>query len=218
MNTRILYLDLIILASVAYPAGFSNSLFNNWKGTPERASSEFLLLLALPYPIVVLAVWVIRPDLLIWRSATVPLIAFALLVVPLAFLIEYCIHAASSYAITRGFPRGLALTGFWRHGLSFSGHVLLVVIAVGEEIVYRGVWLSILLLWGLSVPTAVLMSSLAYGLNHLAFGSTTVISKTVTGSLYCSLYILGGRSIWLPIITHVLQNIMLFVLARERHA
>jgi membrane protease YdiL (CAAX protease family) len=58
----------------------------------------------------------------------------------------------------------------------------------------------------------------AYGLNHLAFGATAVVAKTAMGLLYAGLYLLGGRSVWLPIVTHALQNIALFHLAREDHA
>jgi membrane protease YdiL (CAAX protease family) len=218
MNTPILYLDLLILSSAVFPAGFSNSLFTSWKGIPQRVSTDFLLLLALPYPVIVLAVWTLRPDLLVWRGPTVPLIALAVLLGPVALLIEYYIHVFASYRKNRRLTRGPRLQQFWRNGFSVYDHFLLAVIAIGEEVVYRGVWFSIVLSWGFSAPTAVVAGSVAYGINHFAFGRTAIISKTVTGVLYGALYVLGGRSIWLPIISHILQNTLLFVVARERHA
>jgi membrane protease YdiL (CAAX protease family) len=218
MNTPTLYLDLIILAAAAYPSGFSNSLFTSWRGEPREASTRFLRLLALPYPVIVLAVWAVRPEMLSWRATTAPLIAAAVLLAPLALLIEYGIHALALYRASGSFPRGLALQGFWRRRFSPIDHLLIGTVAIGEEILYRGIWFSVLLSFGLPTLAALLLSSLAYGLNHLSFGSRSVMSKTVTGMLYCALYIVGGQSLWLPIISHVLQNILLLALAKERHA
>jgi hypothetical protein len=218
MNTHTLYLDIIILASAVYPSGFSNSLFTSWRGWTRKVSTDFLCILALPYPLIVLAVWLLRPEMLFWRGTTAPLLAVAVLLVPFALLLEYFIRALASYRISGTFPRGIALQGFWRRRLSWKDYLLLGIVAVGEEILYRGIWVSVLLSFGLPVPLAVGLSSLAYGLNHLAFGSTAVLSKSMTGMLYCVLYLLGGQSIWLPIMSHCLQNAALFGLTRERHA
>lgn len=218
MNTPTLYLDLIILAAAAYPSGFSNSLFTSWRGEPREASTRFLRLLALPYPIIVLAVWAVRPEMLLWRGTNALLLAAAVLLAPLALLIEYGIHALASYTVNGKFPRGVVLQGFWRRRFSPIDHLLIGTVAVGEEILYRGIWFSVLLSFGLPTLAAMGISSLAYGINHLAFGSKSVISKIVTGMLYCTLYIIGGQSLWLPILSHVLQNILLFNLAKERHA
>jgi hypothetical protein len=218
MNTPTLYLDLIILASAAYPSGFSNSLFTSWKGAPREASTGFLWVLALPYPVIVLAVWFARPELLVWRGTTAAFVAAAVLLGALALLVEYGIHALASYRRYGKFPRGIALPGLWRRRFSTTDHLLTGMIMVGEEFLYRGIWFSVLLSLGLPTLAAVGISSLAYGLNHLAFGSTSVISKTVTGLLYCTLYFAGGQSLWLPIVSHVLQNILLFYLTKERHA
>jgi len=218
MNTPTPYLDIIILASAVYPSGFSNSLFTSWRGMTRRVSTDFLCLLALPYPVIVLAVWLVRPEILSWRGTTAPLVAAAVLLVPVALLLEYFIAALASYRMTGKFPRGIALQGFWRRRLSWADYLLLGTVAVGEEILYRGIWVSVLLSFGLPVPLAVCLSSLAYGLNHLAFGSTAVVSKSMTGILYCVLYLLGGQSLWLPVMSHCLQNIALFSLTRERHA
>ena len=218
MNTPTHYLDIIILASAAYPSGFSNSLYTSWRGAPRETSTGFLSILALPYTAIVLAVWFVRPEMLSWRGTTAPFVLAAMLLVPLALLIEYAIHALASYRAHGRFPRGIKLQSFWRRRLSLTDYLLIAAVAVGEEIIYRGIWVTVLLSFGLPAPVALGVSSLAYGVNHLAFGSTPVISKTVTGMLYCTLYLLGGQSIWLPIISHSLQNFLLFILTKERDA
>jgi uncharacterized protein len=218
MSTPIPYLDMVILASAAYPSGFSNSLYTSWRGAPRGASTGFLWMLMLPYPAIVLSVWAVQPELLSWRGTTVPLVVAAIILAPLALLIEYGIHALGSYRMTGRFPRGIAVQGFWRRQLSPTDHLLVGTVAVGEEILYREIWVGVLLSFGLPTPAAAGISSLAYGFNHLAFGRTSVITKTVTGLLYCTLYLVGGKSIWLPIMSHTLQNTMLFILTKGRHA
>src|SRR5690349_12589401 len=181
MNTPTLYLDIVILASTIYPSGFSNSLFNSWKGGRAAATTRFLWVLALPYPAIVLAVWAIRPEILSWRGTTFPLVGAAVLLVPVALLLEYCIHALASYRANGRFARGIRLQSFWRRRFSATDYLLLGAVAVGEEILYRGIWVSVMQSFGLPTIAVVGISSLAYGINHLAFGYTSVISKTVTG-------------------------------------
>lgn len=219
MSTPTLYLDCLILASAAYPSGFSYSLFTLRSGQPREISTAFLSILALPYLVVAPAVWAARPAMLTFHATTAPMLALALLLAPVALLMEYGIHALASYRVYGRFPSGIALQRFWHRNLSLKDHLLLMLVAVGEEILYRVIWLSVLYhSFGLPAPLALSISSLAYGLNHLAFGATSVVSKTVTGLLYGCLYLLGGESVWLPIVAHCLQNIALFKLAKESHA
>jgi membrane protease YdiL (CAAX protease family) len=91
-----------------------------------------------------------------------------------------------------------------------------VVIAVAEEVVFRGVGQHLLervLLWP-AVP-AIALTAAVYGLNHLYFGNLTVLQKVSTGVLYGALYDLSGRAVLVPVIAHVLQNlVVLLVLPR----
>jgi membrane protease YdiL (CAAX protease family) len=142
----------------------------------------------------------------------------AMHLVPVALMIEYAIHALPAYKTTGQFFRGIVIQSPWPGKLSLPDHLLLAAIAIGEEVFFRMIWLGALLSLGFPAPLAIFTSSLAYGLNHLMFGRISVASKTVTGCIYGSLYLLGGQSIWLPIVTHVLQNLTLFQLAGRRNA
>lgn len=219
MSTPIPYLDCIILAAAVYPSGFSYSLFRTWKGPPREVSTAFLFVLALPFVCVAGALAAIYPQVFDFRAASVPMFAAAVLLVPAALLIEYCLHAIESYRLSGRFPRGIAVQRFWRRGLSPTDHLLLMLVVVGEEIFYRGFWIAILQ-GSFSFPPwlAIGVSSLAYGLNHLVFGRASVISKTAVGILYGSLYLFGGKSLLLPIVCHGLQNVTLFILAKGRNA
>jgi len=219
MISPIPYLDCVILAAAVYPSGFSYSLFRSWKGTPHEVSSAFLFVLALPFVCVIVALAAVYPQVFTFRGASVPMFAVAVLLAPAALLIEYCVHAIESYRLTGRFPRAIAVQRFWLSGLSPTDYLLLMLVVIGEEIFYRGFWFAILQ-GSFSFPSwlAVGVSSLAYGVNHLAFGRTTVISKTAVGILFSSLYLFGGKSLWLPIVSHGLQNVTLLMLAKERHA
>jgi hypothetical protein len=214
MNTPTPYLDCIILASAAYPSGFSYSLFVAWRGTLREVSTAFLGVLVLPYLAVTSAVWALRPAMLTFRESTAAWLAVAVLLAPVALLIEHGIHTLASYRANGRFPRAITLQPFWRRRLSPADHLLLGLVAVGEEIFYRMFWLGVLLSFDLPLPLALAVSSAAYGVNHLAFGAPSVVSKTASGFLYGSLYLFGGQSIWLPIVTHGIQNLALFKLAK----
>jgi membrane protease YdiL (CAAX protease family) len=228
INTPTLYLDCIILAAVAYPSGVSNSLFVTWKGAPREVSTGWLAVLVLPYAAVVPAVWALSPKLFA-ASLLIPsmlalhstrgllLLGASVLLAPVVLVIEYGILGFASYRVIGKFPRGIAVQRFWRKGLSPTGHLLLVLVAAGEEIFYRLIGLGVFVSISLPLPFALVISSVAYGLNHLFLGKTVVISKSVAGLVYGTLYLAGGN-IWLPIITHALQNVALFQFSKERDA
>lgn len=210
MDIRTLCLDGIILAATAYPSGLSYSLFVAWRGPCRELSTDLLAVLALPFLIVTPAVWCARPDLLALRTPSMPLLALAVLTVPLAILLEYALLLAELYLRTGRLPQRVAIHRFWRRQLTPLEHLLLAVSAVGEEIFFRQIWISIMLSLALPLPLTAAVGAAAYGANHLAFGGTAVLTKGMTGLLYGALYLLGGQSILLPIISHVLQNMAMF--------
>lgn len=224
MNTPILFpdrtlLDCLLLASAAYPSGLSYSLFTQRGGNPARASTAFLGYLVLPYLVVVLGAWVLRPGLLTFHGAAPGLLLLAILLAPVALLLEFGLHAFAQFQRTGVVPRGLDLHQFWNPHTPPQDHLLLGLIVVGEECLYRGLWIGALQgSLGLPAVVALGLSALAYGCNHLAFGTMSVFSKTAMGLLYGGLYLVGGDCLWLPILTHGLQNLILFALARKSHA
>jgi membrane protease YdiL (CAAX protease family) len=215
MSTPTPYLDCLILASATYPSGFSHTLFTLRRGSPAEVSSPFLAVLVLPYLAIAVAVAWLRPDLLSFHGAPLPLFALAAVLAPLALGLEYGIHGLLAWRAGGRFPRAVTVQRFWGRGLSPLDHLLLLAIVVGEEILYRQVWLGALAgTLGLPVWLALAVSSLAYGLNHLAFGTASVFSKSVSGLVYGGVYLFGGQCVWLPVVTHGLQNLALFGVAK----
>lgn len=101
-----------------------------------------------------------------------------------------------------------------RTSLEFRYFVALSITAgIVEELIYRG-----FLLWYLSlyVPmwVAVLLSSLIFGIGHNYQGLGGVIKITLAGTAFAALYI-GSGSIWLPIVAHILVDILQGATVRE---
>lgn len=229
--TRILYLDLLILLASAYPARFGatlGTLVAGWGGggrgrrqggAPESAVAMLPWLVA-PLALLVLATWMARPELL-RLSVRLPWVglALALAAIPLAFFVEYLVTAAATYRPGMPFFRAMALQPFWQGRLRVLDHGLLVLIAVGEELIYRQIWLGSLIgTFGLPPLVALGLSSFAYGLNHLYFGPLSVATKTLMGLIYGGLFLYSGNNIWVPIVAHVLQNGLLLALTARANA
>jgi len=78
-------------------------------------------------------------------------------------------------------------------GVSFAA-------GIGEEIYYRG-----FLIWYLagaaSVPWAVVLSSLLFGLAHWMHGTQATLRSTATGAVLAGIYLFSG-SLWAPMLLH----------------
>jgi membrane protease YdiL (CAAX protease family) len=219
MSTPTPYLDCVILAAAIYPAGFSYSLHAAWRGQPRAVSTSFLFFLVLPFVVVAPAALLARPDAFALRGTTPLLLGLAVFLAPVALGVEYLIGALAAYEPGGKLLRRVMTQAFWRGQLSPADYLMLAVVVIGEEFFFRAMWLGTLSgSLGLPAALALGISSLAYGLNHMAFGRTAVASKTASGLVYGGLYLLGGGSLWLPVAAHGLQNAILFRLAGERHA
>jgi membrane protease YdiL (CAAX protease family) len=218
MSTHTLYLDGAIVAAAAYPSGFGYSLYIALRGEPRQVSNGLLAALVLPCALVVPAVLALRPELIPLRGATVSWLVAALAIAPVALACESVIHGVVLWRTTRRLPRGITVPRFWRRPLDPSGLFLLALVAIGEEFFFRAIWLGVLIGMGMTMPLALALSSVAYGLNHLSFGSATVVAKSVTGLLYGTIYLAAGQSLVLPIVAHVLQNFLLLRIARRDDA
>lgn len=71
--------------------------------------------------------------------------------------------------------------------------LLVIVLPIVEEILWRR-YLVVLLIddWGLTAAVAVLLAGLSFGLNHYWFGVRNIITKTVVGSVWGWLFLIGG--------------------------
>jgi hypothetical protein len=82
--------------------------------------------------------------------------------------------------------------------------------AFGEELAYRGYLLNRMTdLFGTSTAgwtAGVALVSLAFGVQHLDQGVTGVVGNIVGGIVLAIMYLASGRSLWLPIVAHGVED------------
>lgn len=173
-------------------------------------STGFLAFLALPFVAIALGVWALRPQLLDLQGSSLKLVLLALVAAPVAVGLELLVHGAVTYRTTGRRPGGVTLDRFWGNGLSITDYLLLAAVVVGEELIYRQIWIVVLMdSFALPMLAALAVSSVLYGLNHMAFGPTSVVSKTLAGLIFGGLFLASG-SLWPPLLAHALSNVLIF--------
>ncbi|WP_203906875.1 CPBP family intramembrane glutamic endopeptidase [Rhizocola hellebori] len=102
-----------------------------------------------------------------------------------------------------------------RAGTGAVAVLAVLVAAIAEEMVFRGIFLPVLSEL-VPVMVAVGITSVIYGLNHLYFGWLAVVQKTLTGVGFCLLFVWSGYSVLVPIAAHAIQNLVAQLLPRRK--
>ncbi|MGV9268187.1 CPBP family intramembrane glutamic endopeptidase [Kitasatospora sp. NPDC003701] len=128
--------------------------------------------------------------------------------------LEFVVGAAPR--VLRG-TRGLRLAvqrGPGGAGPAFLASI--VVTAVAEEVLYRGLWIGTLH-ERLHAPAwlAICCAAVGYALGHLFFGGLTVVQKLLSGGAFGVLLTASG-SLAVPLAAHLAQNLTVYALARKQ--
>jgi membrane protease YdiL (CAAX protease family) len=105
-------------------------------------------------------------------------------------------------------PSFLHLHGAWEYVL---GGVLVVIVAVGEETIFRGYLIFRIKAITRSAPVAVVLSAFVFSLGHGYEGVAGVLTVGVMGMIFAVIY-LWRRSLVAPIVMHFLQDFVGIVL------
>ncbi len=220
MTNHILFLSVFVLVCSAFPAqlfrltvagaltGGSGSGGARTSGSGRWAALAAHLAPSASLLAVAALVWYVAPATgVVTRPAGWPWLAVAVGVGCLAPVVEIGVGALVAKARRRKISR-VAL-----HGRVTATSALAVlgaaVVAVAEEVLFRGVGLHLLgPVLGWPLVAAVALTALVYGLNHLYFGWLTVGQKVVTGVVFGLLYLMSGQSLLVPAVAHVVQNIV----------
>ncbi len=222
MNFPTPFLDLLILSASINPSGFSFSIRSIFsKKKDETINIVSLLYLGFPFLILISIIPLLKENLYFFNLPPGVFYGFAVLLVPVCIFLEYYINIFYFY-FTSGRKqeyKGIALHSGWRANQTIMSLLLISFIAIGEEFIFRQCWFYILgKTFSLPVAVIVVITSACYGLNHFHYGLNTVLAKFGSGSIYGILYVVGGYSLLLPIVTHVLQNLSLILFARGKNA
>jgi hypothetical protein len=221
MNTPTLYLNLVILLASAFPSGFGTSIHSVFsKKHREKIDTTALAFMFLPFFILLPAIFTLKKDVFFLNLPPGFFNIIAVVMVPVCLFLEYILNMFYIYFKGGKISKGITITlhSAWKTRLSVPYLCLITLIAVGEEIIYRQVWFALLdKTFNLPVMIIILLTSLIYGLNHFYFGFNSVLAKFISGSVYGVFYVISGYSIVVPIIIHVLQNISLILITREKN-
>ncbi len=139
------------------------------------------------------------------------LLGFALYV-PFLFVIGMVTQVLTSLGLSQPSepsPSYFHVGGHWQLALAV---VLVVVVAVSEELIFRGYLINRLRTATGNTAAAVVLSSVVFALGHGYEGSLGVITVGVMGLIFSLIY-LWRQSLVVPIVLHFLQDFIAIVLA-----
>ena len=193
MTTRPLLLSCAVLAStILGVAALAHS--------PEGATAAGLAFRLLAIPTLLLAL-----DLLLLRRSRIGLVIPTNLAVPAGLCLGLLFALANAFAAARGLPLPPARYPFGPEPISLIPSLLIVALLspIVEELFFRGVLLRQLASrYGPTV--AVLTSTAAFAIAH---GEPALILRAALGGLILGLAYLRFRSLAVPILAHILDNL-----------
>ena len=153
-----------------------------------------------------------------WRSRQLERNIFlgAVLYLPLIFvisLIEQLLAAAGLPQPSVPVPSLFAIRGHWETALAV---VLVAVVAISEETIFRGYLTARLQTATKSTAAAVLLSAVVFALGHGYEGSLGVVTVGIMGLAFSLIY-LWRQSLVTPIVLHFLQDFTAIILLRYLH-
>ena len=149
-----------------------------------------------------------------WRTVALAVVAAAILLLGSELLVEPLAH--------RIWPEPERVSSIiesgasgWRQALT-SLLIVWTFAAFGEELSYRGYLLTraadALGRSTLAYCTAMILVSLLFGLGHYYKGPSGVLDSTYSGLVLGAAYLVAGRNLWAPVLTHgIVDTIAIFV-------
>jgi membrane protease YdiL (CAAX protease family) len=226
MNYLIPPLDtvLLVIASL-YPVGFCANvtvLIRGPRGFGRSQSlSGDLVGFVLGYAVFLGVVALVRPRQVLAFNlpAFLPLLLLAPFVGLACILLEYLVGILLLFLRT-----GKLVTRVTVHSsystvsrIAIADILSILALVIGEELILRQLLYNLLATdFAMALWIVILLCTVAYAMNHLAFGIASVISKLPSGLLYVLLFYLSGLSIGVVIVAHATQNLTLLALSRKR--
>jgi membrane protease YdiL (CAAX protease family) len=211
MTTRTLCLSLMIFAATISPVEVLRGVAAA-SGRPtdpvgrDRQAKMLAYELPVVYVLVVLLVLSVIPERPFLLAPTgLWWYGIAVLAAPLALGTE--ILVAYLWIRVRRLGAGrIVLHDAWS-GAALPLLITTVVVGGCEEVLFRGVWLRVLVgSFGWAPALGVVVTATVYALSHKYFGAVTVAQKWISGLLYGSLFVASGQALAIPLVVHTLQN------------
>ena len=143
----------------------------------------------------------------LWKDAGLGVILFVPVFL-VAGLVESLLRAIGLSAPSAPLPSFLTARGYWEFVLAF---VLVVVVAVAEETIFRGY--LILRFGGVtrSTTAAILLSAVVFSLGHGYEGSAGLVTVGFIGAIFAVIYV-WRKSLVAPVVMHFTLDFISIVL------
>ncbi len=215
MNIHILCHSLLVLLATVYPVSIPQIALNFTRGYPRKNQEvSYLMNCVIVSAVLYLLSWSLIPTGgKVFITSEIIWYLIAIVSAPVLIVVELAVGGII-LRLSKIKVKGISINANWSK-MSAVGCVLTVLLAIIEEFIYRQLWSTVIidnLSWGTIV--FVFTSSVVYGLNHLYYGFSTFLQKTVSGILFAVMFLLSGGCILVPLIAHSLQNIIILIMGR----
>lgn len=130
-----------------------------------------------------------------------------LLFVPFFFLTNFVEQLLSGLGFSGPAPGAMSMLVPHGSGQLILGAVLVTIVAVSEETIFRGYLILRLATATRSIGMAVVLSTIIFGMGHGYEGAAGLVTVTVMGLIFALVYLWRG-SLLAPITLHFLQDFL----------
>lgn len=221
MSIPTLCLSLLCLLLLVYPGAMPSILSNMLYGKKrymydKKKISFWIFNVGIYFLITILIViqpeysLIIRPVNNSWLWVVSLIMPF--LIIGIELMVGVIISAVSGKKISK-------LSVDERIGKEkFFVKVAVLIVAAGEEVVFRGLGYEILCQnIMLSETSFLVISAFLYGINHIHEGFEVFLEKIVSGAIFGILFLASEKSVIVPLIAHVLENVIIIVWSRRAY-
>jgi len=224
MDTRTHCLNVLALTLLVYPVAvpsiISNMLFNFIKHDPKKRKDSFWPFSLINF-ILIIVLLLIQPDFrgMLIQSDYFKLTCtalFGLVVAPLLIVLELGIGALITKIQGKKIQKFTVDESIGKEKLWIKVSVLLI--AVLEELLFR--WCAHFITFSCMkwhIAGFLVFTAVIYAINHIHEGIVTVVQKLVTGLVLGTLFLFSGCQILVPIIAHVVENIILIIWSEKAY-
>jgi membrane protease YdiL (CAAX protease family) len=142
-----------------------------------------------------------------WRDVVLGVVLFVPMFFGAVFL-ERVLQAAGFSAPSTPTPASLTAKGIGEYALAF---VLVVVVAIAEETIFRGYLILRFRTVTASSALAVLLAAVVFSLGHGYEGTAGVVTVGTMGLVFALVYVWRG-SLVAPVVMHFLQDFLSIIL------
>jgi CAAX protease family protein len=208
-----------------YPVGFCANVTALIKGQrgfwQSQSLSGNLVGFVIGYGIILVVVALVRPQQLLAFNmpAFLPLLLLAPFVGIACIFLEYLVGILILFLRTRKLVTRVAVHSSYSavSRIDITDILSILALVIGEELILRQLLYNLLATeFAMALWIVILLCTVVYAMNHLYFGTASVISKLPSGLLYVLLFYVSGLSIGVVMVAHATQNLTLLGLSRTR--